>query len=90
MITKQPAFFIDDKIFRTFEDAQRAELETVLKEFLPEEDRAAKAAIWLLERRGAFIDILTMTPRSRAKARKIDGATKKKSAKATVPLPTEA
>lgn len=91
MITKTQAFkTADDKTFDTIELAQRHELATLLK--LADDDGTI---VTIMDQKDAVIDILTTTPRSKPKARKIHGgtkkpATKKPQAKARLqPMPAE-
>lgn len=85
MIEKTQSFKTSDgKIHETFEAAQEHELSALLAGLTnpilnPEE--AARLSKLILESAEKFIDILTMKPGSKAKARKINGGTKKRTPK---------
>lgn len=82
MITKQKAlfFFVGDQSFKDLADAQKFDL----KKLVPEDwtkfgpDAAGILAEWLMTNSAAIVDILTTTLRSRARARKTNGATKRR------------
>jgi hypothetical protein len=86
MITKSKTvlFFVDDKSFESLDQAKKFNLESLApntwREFKP--DMPERVADWLIENAEAITDILTTTPRSRAKARKANGGGKKRKAKA--------
>lgn len=84
MIQKQQCFVIGDKTFQTFEDAQRYELEQFLKPALPvaeDGELVKEVAGHLLAGKVQVVDILTMSPSARPKARKANGTVRKRSAK---------
>lgn len=66
-------------VFKTIEEAQREELRVTLTtdEFIP----ARGLFDILMERREQIVDILTMTPTSKPKARAINGGRKPRKAK---------
>ena len=70
------AYMVGDKPCATFEEAQKEELLKLLSESL--DQTSSGYAALLLENKSKFVDILTSTPRSRAKARAINGAKRKR------------
>jgi hypothetical protein len=73
MITKAPAFITTDgATHATLEDAQKAELAIILRG----EEVISIENIFL--NRDAVIAVLKMTPKSRPKAQKANGATRKR------------
>ena len=79
MIEKVQSYKVGEAFFDTFEDAQLAELETTLGEVQGVWTKS-DIANHILENKERFIDVLSMTPRSRAKARTINGAKRKRKA----------
>lgn len=76
MIEKVTGFKVGQQVFATIQDAQRAELRSVLKL----EDTGANAPIIesFINNLDLIVDILTMRPNSKPRARKINGGTKKR------------
>ena len=82
MIEKTTAYKVGDKFFPVIEEAQQAELEV----FFPPQDSATgysaeKIAEVIMINSERIIDILTMTPASKPKARAINGGRKPRKAK---------
>jgi hypothetical protein len=91
VITKQKTlfYFVGDQAFKSLEGAQKADLLALM----PKEWTVGGAGIaiaelkpehianWLLTNSVAITDCLTTTPRSRSKARKANGGTRKRKAK---------
>jgi hypothetical protein len=76
MIEKVQSYKVGDKFFNTFEEARSEELISLFSD-LPGTQGSAAVAI-VVKNKDRLVDILTSTPRSRAKARKINGATRKR------------
>lgn len=91
MITKVSAYQSSDgTAHSSLEEAQRAELKTLLKEEAGFEEGLALADVVqaIISNAETIVDILTTTPTSKPKARKVNGGTKKRTPKATTePLP---
>ena len=86
MIVKTRCLFyeVEGQFYKSLEEAQIADLiKLVPNDFLADGsmDSGHKIASWLLSNKDAITCILTTTPRSRAKARKANGATRKRKAK---------
>jgi len=97
MITKQKAlfYFVGDRSFKSLADAQKFDLAKLVPDCSPEFEvcneprvRADKIADWLLKNSVQIVDILTTTPTSRAKARKNNGATRKRRSITPAPVTT--
>jgi hypothetical protein len=91
MITKSKHILFttsDGQEHRTIEDAQKHVLALIFSAVTPETSAASIAAIAVLER-DKIIDCLTTGPRSLAKARKVNGGTKKRTPKVAAASPTE-
>lgn len=73
MIEKTTAYKVGEQFFPTIEAAQRQELAEIVD---------ATAAGLIMEHKQKVLDILTMTPSSHPKGRAINGATRKRKAKA--------
>jgi hypothetical protein len=83
MIEKTTAYRVGDLTFGTIEEAKTAELMAILATSpanIPP-DAMPKLARYLVERSEAIIDILTTGPRSKPRARAINGGTKKRAIK---------
>lgn len=81
MIEKTQSFKTGDgQIFGTFEQAQLHELELLLAKADMDCTSHATLAAAMIEQMDHLVDILTMKPSSKAKARKINGDTKKRGA----------
>lgn len=81
------AYMVGDKPCATFEEAQKEELFGFLEAYSDPALNAEKLsglAGHILAGKAKVVDILTSTPRSRAKARKVNGATKKRKTTAAV------
>jgi len=78
MISKQRSLFfcVGDSFFKTLDEAQRFDLQLILKptDFTDEQSNAI--VDFLMKNAAAVVDILTTTPTSRAKARKTNGSKK--------------
>jgi hypothetical protein len=70
------AYMVGDKPCASFEDAQKEELRILLSE--SQDQTSSGFADHLLGNKAKFVDVLTSTPRSRAKARAINGAKRKR------------
>ena len=83
MIEKTTAFRVGDQFFPCIEEAQAHELAGVLSAF-DNEPRISglQAAEIILQNKAQVLNILTMTAKSHARARKANGATRKPRAKA--------
>ena len=85
MITKQRTlfYFVGETAYKSLEDAQKADLLALMP--VQTLDTAGITndyiADWMLKNSAAIVNTLTTTPRSRAKARKANGATRKRKAK---------
>lgn len=79
MISKQRQlfYFVGDKPFKTLEEAQKHDLEEILKPSDFTDEQSKNIADFMLKNAAAIVDTLTTTPTSRAKARKTNGGTKK-------------
>jgi len=77
MIERTNSFKVGDQSFLTLGEAQKYELGQLLgkKESM---SSAIAMAEWILDNKVAILDILTMTPTSKPKARKVNGGTKKR------------
>lgn len=74
MIEHANSFKVGDKCFLTLEEAQKFELTKLIPV-----DNAGTVNIgpeWFLKNKDVIVDILTLTPNSKPKARKINGGTK--------------
>lgn len=79
MIEKKQVYVIGEQMFRSFEEAQRSALREFLKAGVEDGQADLDHMVdHILAGRAQVVDILTMTERSRAKARKANGATRKK------------
>lgn len=79
MITKTNAFQTsDEKQFPTLEEAQIHEIACLLPEEQDSLNWQRDVADKLLKQKDKLLDILTTGPRSKPKARKINGATRKR------------
>jgi len=79
MIERTSSFKVGDQSFLTLGEAQKYELQQLLGTGLPSEVLAHDSvANWILRNKVAILDILTMTPTSKPKARKVNGGTKKR------------
>lgn len=74
MIERTQSFKVGDQSFLTLGEAQKYEL----GHLMPHAFNTVEIAIWILENKVAILDILTMTPTSKPKARKVHGGTKKR------------
>lgn len=81
MITKQRTlfFFVGETPYKNLADAQKADLLLTLQpfDFDPAAGIKEQIADWLIGNASQVVDILTTTPTSRMKARKLHGGTKK-------------
>ena len=87
MITKIKAFkSSDDKLFEHLDELQKYEVATILKcaplstEAIPEglyQNIVENVCAALLSNKDRIVDILTLGPRSKPKARRINGGTRK-------------
>ena len=88
MITKQKClwYFVGDKAFKSLGEAQKCDLLKLMPSVAvnPTNDQFAD---WLLANKFAVTDILTTTPTSRLKARKLHGGVRKKKVKVAPLLP---
>ena len=80
MIRKQRTlfYFVGDNVYKSLEEAQEADLKTII----PAELFPAQVSEWLLKNSAAVVDILTTTPTSRLKSRKLHGGTRNSKANA--------
>lgn len=69
MITKSPAYITDGMSFLTLEGAQGHEIETLIDKDQP---TPSGLAAWIMANKEKLIDILTTTPTSKPRARKIN------------------
>ena len=87
MITKQRTlfYFVGDEAFKSLEEAQKNDLKSIL----PTGETYDSLTIlnWLLTYNKEIVDILTTTPTSRARARKLHGGVRKKKVKVAPLLP---
>ena len=74
----------DNQVFGTIEEAQKHELETLLHDKGVSKGEVPSVAKLLIDRKDIIVDILTMTPSSKPKARSIHGGTKKRPSKTVV------
>jgi len=74
MIERTNSFKVGDQSFLTLGEAQKYELELLLKADGGPHDLAE----FILVNKTKILDILTMTPTSKPKARKLNGGTKKR------------
>jgi hypothetical protein len=72
----------DGQVFGSIEDAQTHEIETLFEK--NPFDNPHDAAAIVLKNKTILIDILTMTPNSKPKARKMHGGTKNRGKKTVV------
>jgi hypothetical protein len=89
MITKTRCLFyeVDGQFYKSLEEAQAVDLKKLMVTRWGEDNGEKQVmAEWLLQNKDAITCILTTTPRSRAKARKANGATRKRTPK-KVPQP---
>lgn len=84
MIERTNAFKVGTQGFLTLEDAQKYELRQLIPN--PASAGADLTIDWIISNKNKILDILTTTPSSKTKARKINGG--KKSRKADVTLTT--
>lgn len=86
MIEKVQSFKVGEQFFNSFREAQQHELAGGIKSHAPDLDESIVHSLsqQMVAHKEIFIDALTMTPRSRAKARKVNGATRKRKAKPTL------
>jgi len=77
MIEKTNAYRVGDKTFGTLEEAQAHELVQVIAPIVQETVMQRKAAEALIADKANVINILTMGPRAKPRARKANGATRK-------------
>jgi len=79
-------YFVGAEAFKSLEEAQKCDLLKLMPSIAvnPTNDQFAD---WLLENKFAVTDILTTTPTSRLKARKLHGGVKKKKVKVAPLLP---
>lgn len=91
MITKQRKlfYFVGQEAFPSLEEAQKCDLKKLLPPDFTGIDGARdipdSVVDWMLENAAAITCILTTTPRSRARARKANGATRQRKPKTTTP-----
>jgi hypothetical protein len=92
MITKTLAFKVGDDTFGSLEEAQAFEIALVLSDIAgwPDKEQHKKAAEHLVKARERVLDILSTTPRSKTRARKINGGSKKRAEKPTIVQPQAA
>jgi len=93
MITKTTSYQVRDQFFATLEQAQRAEILTILTaEGVPDGMSPLDAAATIIVANAAkVLDILSTTAKSRPRARKANGATRKpRNSKPAVPVPVDA
>jgi hypothetical protein len=93
MIEKITGFKVGEQFFPTIEDAQKAELVELLSETAFNAEDTKLIAAVIVEDSEKIIDILTMKPSSRPKARKINGGRKKRTKtepEPELPMPPEA
>ena len=83
MITKTQAYQVGDKTFASLEEAQTHELSTSIEAGTENvsTDQCKAVALHLVANKEKIIDILTTGPRSKPKARKINGAKRNKALK---------
>ncbi len=74
MIEKTTAFKVGEQFFPCIEEAQKHELAALLESV---GESGIAAASLLISHKEEVLNILTMTPKSHAKARKANGATRK-------------
>ena len=74
----------DDQIFGTIEEAQIHEIETLLYANAVSKTEVPSVAKLMLTKKDMVIDILTMSPNSKPKARSIHGGTKKRPSKTVI------
>jgi len=77
MIERTNSFKVGDQSFLTLGEAQKYEIEQLLDKGL-KSGEADDIAKWILNNKVAILDILTMTPTSKPKARRVNGGTKKR------------
>lgn len=84
MIRKQRQlfYFVGDTPYASLEEAQKADLKVMMFPEISPDDKETWAN-WLLKNAKEIVDTLTTTPKSRLRARKLHGGTKKKSTPAT-------
>lgn len=87
MIQKQRTlfYFVGEQVFKDLQEAQAADLVGMMGECAWTSEHKQSVAAWLLVHQEQVIDTLTTTPRSRLKARKSHGATRKPRAKTENP-----
>lgn len=89
MIERTNAFKVGDQSFLTLVDAQKHELVTLLRgennSNLGGDWSLDGIVSWLLDNKSKVVDILTITPTSKVRARKVHGGTKKRSPNVPVP-----
>jgi hypothetical protein len=83
MIERTNSFKVGEKSFLTLLEAQKYEIQQLLdKQQLVAPGltpvKAIDIAEWILNNKVAILDILTMTPNSKPKARRINGGTKRR------------
>lgn len=85
MIEKTTAYKVGQQFFPTIQDAQRQELISILSgmDTGPDTTLAEHAADTVLAQKDKVMDVLTMAPNSRPKARKANGAVRKSRAAKT-------
>jgi hypothetical protein len=92
MIEKTTAYKVGDKVFSTIVDAQIHEIEELFEKF-PIVDEPVwnphGIALRILEKQDLILDILTMTPNSKPKARAINGGRKPRKTKPESKTPAE-
>lgn len=86
MITKIQSYSTESGVFRTIEEAQKAELMSALRNADGADKKDEQWYPWiadtLIRIKPEILDILTTTPNSKPSARKINGGTKKRKAAA--------
>lgn len=89
MIRKQRQlfYFVGDTPYASLEEAQKADLKAMMEGHLFADGSTVisqdNIAGWLLNNAKEIVDTLTTTPKSRLRARKLHGGTKKKSTPTT-------
>ncbi len=85
MITKTVGYSVGGSIYVTLEDAQKAELDAVVKEHFDIEGKMVTTfgiACAIINNKAQILDILTTKENSKVKARKINGGKKERKAAA--------
>lgn len=81
MIERVNAFKVGERVFPTIEEAQKSEIRALIDiEIIDPSSESTVSGVvdLILKYQDKIIDILTMTPASKPRARKINGGTKKR------------